>query len=269
MVKHVHFVSFFVLLSCSKGDFSSTLSSKNWWKPEAEISFDWVLGKSNSNDSFNTSIVDLDAFETSSETVFKLHTQGKKVIAYLSVGTIENTRSDSHLLPKEIIGNIYPQWPEEKWLDIRKLDKMKPWLSSRLSMIKQKGFDAIEPDNLDAYENNTGFDINLIDTKTFCDYLISLSHSMGLGIGQKNMPELAIEYSSKFDWALIEDAFYQGWSKELKPYIDKNKPVFSVDYTDNVPQEIFETTICPKSKIMKYSTILKNRNLDKWTFFCP
>lgn len=240
----------------------------DWWKPKAGVSFDWNLGTVSQNDSYSTDVVDVDAFETSKETVAALHAKGKKVIAYVSVGTLENTRTDGNLLPAEVIGKIYPEWPEEKWLDIRQIDKMKPWLISRFTKIQEKGFDAIEPDNIDGYSSNTGFSIGIEDTKKFCDYIITLAHSMGLGIGQKNVGELSEEYSSKFDWALTEDAFKQGWQDDMKPYIALNKPVFAVEYTDKTSQKTFEQDVCPKSKSMKYSAILKHRKLDKWVSFC-
>ena len=39
-------------------------------------------------------VVDLDAFTTTAEQVAALHAQGRKVIAYISAGTIENDRPD-------------------------------------------------------------------------------------------------------------------------------------------------------------------------------
>ena len=246
----------------------NALVDSTWWKPKPGVSFDWNLNNPNKIDSVITEIIDVDAFETSAETVATLHLEGKKVIAYVSVGTIEKSRPDLGLLPSEIVGKVYPEWPDEKWLNIHEIDKMKPWLISRFEMIKRKGFDAIEPDNLDGYGNVTGFDISLDDTKLFCNYIIDLAHSLGLGIGQKNMPELTLIYCSKFDWALTEDAFQQGWQQEMLPYINKNKPVFAVEYTDKTSQNNFVTQVCPVASSMRYSCILKNRMLDKWIYFC-
>jgi endo-alpha-1,4-polygalactosaminidase (GH114 family) len=240
----------------------------SWWQPATGLTFDWKLDDLTNSDQFSSDVVDVDAFTTSKEQVTALHAQGKKVIAYLSVGTLENDRPDASLLPSEVIGKVYPEWPDEKWLDIRQLDKMKPWLNSRFKMIITKGFDAIEPDNLDSYSNETGFDISIEDTKKYSDFLISLAHQNGLGIGQKNVPELAVGFSPKFDWILTEDAFFQGWEDDVKPYILANKPVFSVEYTDETSQVTFENTFCPKAKLLKYNVILKHRDLDKWVYQC-
>jgi hypothetical protein len=45
----------------------------------------------------------------------------------------------------------------EKWLDIRRIDLLAPILRARLDLCNVKGFDAIEPDNIEIYDNNTGF----------------------------------------------------------------------------------------------------------------
>jgi endo-alpha-1,4-polygalactosaminidase (GH114 family) len=239
-----------------------------WWRPATGISFDWELDDITKGDIFSGDVVDVDAFTTTAETVLSLHAKGKKVIAYISAGTLEDDRPDAVLLPNDVIGKIYPEWPKEKWLDIRQLDKLKPWLNSRFNMIINKGFDGVEPDNMDGFTNETGFDIQISDTKKYADYLIGLAHSNGLSIGQKNIPELTVDYAAKFDWALTEDAFNQGWQNTMVDYILKNKPVFAVEYTDKTNQQVFHDVVCPKAKTLGFTAILKKRNLDKWVDKC-
>ncbi|MET4138235.1 endo alpha-1,4 polygalactosaminidase [Pedobacter sp. UYP1] len=256
-------------VDASPNDPSQPAGNKtSWWQPAAGVSFDWQLDDINSASSFSADVVDVDAFTTSAETVAALHAKGKKVIAYLSVGTIENDRNDASLIPAEVIGKQYPEWPKEKWLDIRQIDKLKPWLNSRINMILKKGFDGIEPDNMDSYDNDPGFNIQLADTRKYADYLISLAHSNGLSIGQKNVKELTADYASKFDWALTEDAFAQGWQNQLSGYIKLNKPVFAVEYTDKMSQSNFQATVCPSAKQLKYTAILKKRDLSQWVDRC-
>ena len=239
-----------------------------WWKPAAGVSFDWDLDDITSSDTFSSAVVDVDAFTTSAETVATLHAAGKKVIAYISVGTLEDDRPDKSMLPKEVIGKIYDEWPHEKWLDIRQIDKLKPWLEGRIAMIKNKHFDGVEPDNMDGYDNETGFAIKIADTKKYADYLITLAHANGLSIGQKNVEDLTAEYAAKFDWALTEDAFQQGWAESMVEYITLKKPVFAVEYTDVTSQNKFENIYCPKAHTMGFTAILKRRDLNKWVYKC-
>ncbi|RFZ90467.1 endo alpha-1,4 polygalactosaminidase [Mucilaginibacter conchicola] len=240
----------------------------SWWQPKAGVSFDWELDDITANASFSGDVVDVDAFTTSAETVAALHAKGKKVIAYLSVGTLEDDRPDGSLLPAEVLGKKYTEWPHEKWIDIRQLDKIKPWLNSRINMILAKKFDAIEPDNLDGYTNTTGFPLTEQDARNYMDYLITLAHENGLGIGQKNIPEVSADYAAKFDWALTEDAFKQGWQLQLQSYIKLNKPVFAVEYTDVTSQSTFDNKYCPEAAKLGYTAIFKKRDLDAWVSKC-
>lgn len=273
------FSSLCIVVGCKKDDnnddslnivntVSPAAGKTSWWQPSARVSFDWDLDDVNTAVNFSADVVDVDAFTTSAKTVAALHAKGKKVIAYLSVGTLENDRDDASLIPKEVLGNVYPDWPNERWLDIRQIDKLKPWLNSRINMILNKGFDGIEPDNMDAYDNDPGFDIHTSDTKRYADYLITLAHSNGLSVGQKNIKELTTEYASKFDWALTEDAFSQGWQDQLSIYIQLNKPVFTVEYTDQMSQPAFESNVCPAAKKHQYTAILKKRDLSQWVDRC-
>lgn len=267
------------LVACSKENTSEAISipkdstslpggKTNWWKPAAGVSFDWELDDITTNSTFTGTVVDVDAFTTDAATVAALHAKGHKVIAYLSVGTLEDDRTDAALLPKEVIGNKYKEWPKEKWLDIRQIDKLKPWLNSRFNNILQKGFDGIEPDNLDGYEAKTGFPLTESDARKYVDYLIEMAHVNGLAIGQKNVPDWSADYAAKLDFALTEDAFKQGWQEKLIPYIKLGKPVFTVEYTDVTSQKTFETTYCPQAAKLGFTAILKHRDLDAWVDKC-
>ena len=46
-------------------------------------------------------------------------------------------------------------WPGEKWLDIRDLASLGPIMQARLDICERKGFDAVEFDNVDGYQNRT------------------------------------------------------------------------------------------------------------------
>jgi hypothetical protein len=69
-----------------------------------------------------------------------------------------------------------------------------------------------------------------------------------------------------FDWALTEDCFDQGWCDSMTPFITAGKPVFAAEYTDT---GITLGDFCPQAKVLKYSAILKNRDLDAWRQTCP
>ena len=85
-----------------------------------------------------------------------LHALGSDVVCYLSAGSWENLRPDAGDFPARVMGRSNG-WPGEQWLDIRKIGVLGPIMKARLDMCAAKGFDAVEFDNVDGYQNRTGF----------------------------------------------------------------------------------------------------------------
>ena len=135
----------------------------NMWLPtsDAPIHWQWQIG---TDFNINTDVVpyvtvyDIDGFDTSAATVSALHALGCKVIAYFSFGTYENWRPDAAQFTAAIKGSSNG-WPGENWLDIRAA-LVKTIMTARIALAASKGFDAIEPDNIDGYSNSTGFPLN-------------------------------------------------------------------------------------------------------------
>jgi endo-alpha-1,4-polygalactosaminidase (GH114 family) len=249
-------------------------NSQNYFIPKPLTSFSIVLGDE-LPENFTAEVIDLDAFNTTKEEIETLHKAGKKVFAYISVGSWEPYRNDSQDFPHEIIGNIYPGWEDEKFLNIKAIEKLSPIIQQRFDMIQSKGFDGIEPDNIDIYtvdmdqNDGTGFHITLEDTKKYVDFLIKEAHKRNLSIGQKNAPELTEQYGDLFDWALLEDPFYEEYADTFTLYPSHNKAVFALSYLDNTSKEIFLQSICSQAQKLYFTAILKERNLSKFETKCP
>jgi len=92
--------------------------------------------------------------------------------------------------------------------------------------------------------------------------------SRGLSIGQKNATDLAEQLVDTFDWILLEDAFNDNIQEEAKIYITNNKAVFATEYTDEMSSSHFESTVCPTAKTLKFTAILKHRELDGFIEVC-
>ena len=268
MRKYLFIIILTTCFSCTKEQ--STSPEYNYYKPKIGDSFEWRLDNIDLNEvsQYSCTIIDIDAFSATKELVDAFHARGIKVIAYISVGTLETYRPDANLLPTEVVGNIYPAWPDERFLDIRQIEKLKPFITSRFDMIKSKGFDGIEADNIDIYGEVTGFNLTLNDTKLFCNWIIDEAHSRGLCIGQKNTEELVPLLYQKFDWALTEDVFYQNTQNDYSIYISAGKPVFSAEYTDEMDVSHFNTFVCNKALQLKYFAFLKHRDLTQWKYEC-
>lgn len=239
--------------------------------------FDWRLDKIQSNTTKVTAkTIDVDAFFTTKESIKKWQKEGRTVIAYISVATYESLRPDADEFPASIIGNIYPGFSNENFVDIREIDILKPIIRKRFDMIKEKGFDGIEPDNMDSYVRDvygsgdgTGFSLTIEDGKKYIDFIIKEAKDRNLSIGQKNAYELADDYVDRFDWALTEGIFHEGAQDRMRVYVENNKTVFATEYMDNMTKEHFLTNVCPKAEQIGYVAILKDRNLTEYIVNCP
>jgi len=239
-------------------------SSTTWWRPTVGLTWQWQLtGKLDMD--LQTDVIDVD-FEVGQSVVDYYHGKDTKVICYISVGSYENWRPDADQFPKEVLGKDYEGWSGEKWLDIRRIDLLAPIMLARLDLCKAKGFDAIEPDNMEIHTNNTGFPLTYKDQLKYALWLAGETHKRGLAIGQKNAPDQVKDLVTVYDFAITEDAFYYKWAKDMLPYIQAGKPVFAAEYTD-LPDDF--ATFCKESQELNFDTILKHRDLDAWLQICP
>lgn len=72
--------------------------------------------------------------------------------------------------PAEVLGSDYDGWPGERWLDIRRIDLLAPIMLARLDMCTAKGFDCVEPDNIEIYDNDTLFDFAITEDAFYYDW---------------------------------------------------------------------------------------------------
>jgi hypothetical protein len=234
------------------------------WRPALNTTWQWQLSDP-VDPSLNVEMVDIDMFENDSRMVEALHAQGKKVIGYISMGSWEDWRPDRNQFPTSVIGKKYTGWPGEKWLDIRQIEALAPILRARLDECKAKGFDGIEPDNIDGYTNNTGFPLTYQDQLDYNIWLAHEAHARGLSIGLKNDPEQVIDLLAYYDWALSESCFAEEWCDQVAPFVASGKPVFAVEYTDT---GMTLDKFCPQAEAMNFNAILKHRDLDAWFKAC-
>ena len=242
----------------------AAVSKSGWWQPALGLSWQWQLdGKIDF--SLEVDVFDIDLFDTSAAQVAALQARGIRVICYISVGSWEDWRPDAELFPESLLGNDYDGWPGERWLDIRQIDLLAPIMRARLDECQNKGFDAIEPDNMDGYQNDTGFALRYADQLAYNLWLADEAHKRGLAIGLKNDTEQIGDLIRQYDFAMTEDCFDQGWCEEVSPFIESGKAVFAAEYSDS---GISLEQYCPQAQSMMISAIYKNRDLDAFVEYC-
>ncbi len=225
------------------------------WRPPQQVNWQWQL--TNPVDlNVDAQVYDIDLFNNDASVVQALHDKGRKVICYVSVGTYEGWRPDAAQFPESVKGAILPDFPNERWLDIRNLAALKPIIDARFDMCKAKGFDAVEPDNVDAYTNKTGFPLTAADQLAYNTYLANAAHARGLSVGLKNDLDQVAQLQPLFDWALNEQCFQYKECNLLMPFINAGKAVFEVEYKLDVSQ------FCSSANSLNINSLRKNLSLD-------
>jgi hypothetical protein len=96
------------------------------------------------------------------------------------------------------------------------MDLLAPILRARLDLCKAKGFDGVEPDNIEIYDNDTGFPLTYADQLAYARWLADETHARGLAIGLKNAPDMVADSLPFFDFAITEDAFHYDWIEQMR-----------------------------------------------------
>jgi len=199
-----------------------------WWTPPQHLTWYWQLQGNVAND-VPVAAYDIDGFENSAAEVAALHAEAKHVICYIDVGTAENFRPDYSSFPASVLGRSNG-WPGERWIDIRQLGVIEPIMTARFQMCREKGFDAVEPDNMEAYSNNSGFPITAQQQLTYDEWVAGEVHSLGMAVLQKNDGEQTPEQEPFFDGALSEQCNQYRECADFDPYLLAGKPVLNAEY---------------------------------------
>jgi hypothetical protein len=205
--------------------------------PAAGTTFFWNLQSTPPDLTKNVGAIDMDGFNNTAATVASLHAMGKKVVCYMDVGSYEPGRPDSSQITAAMQGNGVVGWPGEKWLDIRpsgpNYAALQAIMLARFKVCQQKGFDAVEPDNMEAYDNNPGFNITAADQLAYNIWVADTVHSLGMAVFQKNDLDQIPQLISHFDGMLNEECNKYSECGSLTPYVTAHKPVWNAEYTED------------------------------------
>lgn len=123
----------------------------SYWTPPMKSNIQFILtGIPDVDDDYirpTAGIYEVDMFYTPAETIRKMNDLGQKVICYFSAATAENWRDDYKEFGSKDLGKELPDWPGERYLDIRR-DNVFKVIKKRMDLAAQKGCNAIEPDNV-------------------------------------------------------------------------------------------------------------------------
>lgn len=231
------------------------------WHPDLNISWQWQLSGT-VDTSVDVQVYDIDMFDNTAALVDRLRSDGRMVVCYISAGSLENWRPDVGSFPASVVGNKLDGWAGERWLDVGRRRVLRPLMQARVNLCKQKGFDAVEFDNVDAWSANTGFPITRTDQLRYNAMLANMAHTSGLSVGLKNDVEQVKDLLAYFDFHLDEECFQYKECDRLTPFIDAGKPVFEVEY------RLDTADFCPDANALNFNSMKKKLNLGPWREPC-
>ncbi|MBT2406972.1 MULTISPECIES: endo alpha-1,4 polygalactosaminidase [unclassified Streptomyces] len=236
-------------------------SPEERWQPEPGIDWQWQLS-GELDTSVDAPVYDIDGFNTTKDQIATLKAAGRKTICYLSTGAWEEFRPDAKDFPEALLGEGNG-WEGERWLDIRRTAELEPLMAKRIDMCRDKGFDAVEPDNMDGYDNTSGFPLTAGDQLAYNRLIAKLAHDRGLSVGLKNDLDQIPQLVGAFDFAVNEQCAEYEECERLTPFIEAGKAVFHVEY------ELATSRFCGLSAELRLSSLQKKPDLDTWRRTCP
>ena len=259
--------STFLFTGCSNSssdndtEVQNAAGTNSWYRPSPLVTWHIQL-----NDVVNTSrqvqLYDIDLFYSSTALIQQLQAGGIKVICYFSAGSYEEGRPDSDLFMPADLGNQLFGWPEEKWLDVRS-ENVRSIMTDRLDLAQSKGCDGVDPDNMDAYANDSGFNLTASDQLEFNRFIANEAHSRGLAVGLKNDVGQIDELIAYFDFAVNEQCFEYNECSIVEAFIADNKPVLNIEYQQKYIDDTLELqALCSDAINKQFSTLVLPLALD-------
>ncbi len=207
-------------------------------------------------------IVDI---ETPRPVIQRLKSSGKTVICYFSAGTREAFRDDATDFPESALGAQLPNYPDERYVDIRD-PTVRSIMDRRVVSARDAGCAGIHPSGLAAFLENTELGFARGEQLDYDRWLASVAHERGLSIGLVDGDaSLREELAPSFDWTLLWSCLTMGCAAAT-PFVSAHKPALLVEYGD----ETRAATVCPAAKRLKLSAIIKrSAELDAFRVGCP
>jgi hypothetical protein len=209
--------------------------------------------------SFDVDVYDVDLFDTEPATIAGLQADGRIVVCYFSAGSFESWRREADEFTPEALGDTLDGFEDERWLDVRDAS-VRAVLKGRLDLAVERGCDGVEPDNVDGYTNDTGFDLSADDQLDFNRFLAGAAADRGLLIGLKNDLDQIPELVDVFDFAVNEQCHEFDECEAYAPFVDQDKPVFNAEYDQGVVDD--PEAVCERSRELGLRTLLLTLELD-------
>lgn len=259
-------------------------SAVDWADAPADVpSWEWIL-ESEAIPAVPPAVdyIGVDLEDVDAAWIEAAHAQGTQVWCYISVGSAESYREDYATLQavddaersagrEGVIGRPLDGWRGERWLNPRAYEAFFSVMQARIDRCAAAGFDLIEFDNIDAYDNETGFAVSAEEQVAYVAALADAAVAAGLAPILKNGTDLPFEDSTRvqFGAVLLEACALYDFCEDAAPYAAAGVPVFNAEYPDewtcDEGRAESAADICADAPD---GTLLKNWDLDARSVVC-
>jgi endo-alpha-1,4-polygalactosaminidase (GH114 family) len=222
-----------------------------------DMTWQWQL-QGEINAGYDVDVYDVDLFDAPTSTIDRLHADERIVICYFSTA-YEEWRADAANFDPDDLGANLDDWDGERWVDVRSAT-LRDTLLGRLDLAVEKGCDGVEPDNVAAYRNESGFDLTADDQLDFNRFLANAAHDRGLLVGLKNDLEQIPLLVDDFDFAVNEQCVEFDECDAYESFAIAGKPVFGAEYSDAAINDPEGTCVAARSAGV--TTIIVPLDLD-------
>ncbi|KIZ04460.1 hypothetical protein MNEG_3491 [Monoraphidium neglectum] len=186
-------------------------ATATWWQPSRNEKFQYQLSVALDPDKHfipGVQVYIVDAFDTPADAVAALKAKGDASapvvpVCYISAGTWEDWRPDAGDFADSDKGAALGNWPGEYYANLRS-DNVRAIMRRRMEMCRDKGFLAVDADNVDAYSNANGLGLTAEDQLDYNTWLAATAHELGLGMGLKNNLNQMAQLAPLFDFFVNE-----------------------------------------------------------------
>lgn len=236
--------------------------SAQQWVPAVGDTWQWQLSGA-LNISYAVTVYDVDLFDTPQSVIDMLKAKGRRVVCYFSAGSAEAWRPDFGQFAVSDMGAPLEGWAGEYWVDTRS-DNVRRIMGLRLDLARDKGCDAVEPDNVDAYTNRSGFELNSDMQLDFNRFLAKEAHARHLRVGLKNDLAQVSELAPYFDFAVNEQCFEYDECAAYSAFTNSGKPVYSAEYARRYQKNTngARDALCKAARGARIQTLVLSVDLD-------
>ena len=244
------------------------VTSGTWYRPPVTTTWQWQL-QGDVNIGYDVALYELDLVETPASVIAALKGSGRRLLCYFSAGSWEDFRPDAGQFPSSALGLVYSGFEDERWLDVRSPEVM-TLMKARLDLAVQRGCDGVEADNVDGFENATGFPLTGADQLAFNRTLYNEAHSRGLAVAMKNDVGQVADLLEYVDLHVSERCHEFDECGLLDPFIAQGKPVLNAEYLQRyVADAAARDAMCAAARGRGLQTLVLPEDLDdSFRFSC-